>query len=123
MKEWIRSEYVKCGKAGCRRCPHGPYWYAYFREDGKMRKRYLGKTDPRKGAVPDPWDAIFSRSKASLTLACEILGITLGASEKAAKEAYRTLSLLHHPDRGGEAKKMSQLNAAWEYFCSVRKGS
>jgi len=27
-----RQQYVRCGKAGCRRCPpmgpgHGPYWY------------------------------------------------------------------------------------------------
>jgi len=37
-----RREEVRCGKANCTRCPHGPYWYAYWREDGKLRSRYLG---------------------------------------------------------------------------------
>ena len=41
-KVTFRLEDVRCGKATCTRCPHGPYWYAYWREDGKLRKRYLG---------------------------------------------------------------------------------
>ena len=36
---------VKCGKAGCK-CAngdlHGPYWYEYWREGGKVRKKYHG---------------------------------------------------------------------------------
>ena len=39
-----RQEHVRCGKRGCTRCPHGPYWYAYWREEGRMRSRYIGKT-------------------------------------------------------------------------------
>lgn len=42
----LRQEMVKCGKPGCTRCPHGPYWYAYWREAGKVRSRYLGKQLP-----------------------------------------------------------------------------
>lgn len=41
-----RLESVRCGKAGCRSCPHGPYWYAYHREDGKLRSRYIGRELP-----------------------------------------------------------------------------
>ncbi len=41
-----RLEPVRCGKRGCTRCPHGPYWYAYWREDGRLRSRYIGKTLP-----------------------------------------------------------------------------
>lgn len=41
-----RLEPVRCGKAGCTRCPHGPYWYAYWREEGRLRSRYIGKTLP-----------------------------------------------------------------------------
>ncbi len=35
-------EHVLCGKA---RCPklHGPYWYAYWKTGGRVRKRYIGK--------------------------------------------------------------------------------
>lgn len=41
-------ERVRCGKAGCK-CAgengelHGPYWYAYWRDDGKLKSRYVGK--------------------------------------------------------------------------------
>ncbi len=41
----LRSQMVRCGKESCTRCPHGPYWYAYWREDGKRRSRYVGKLD------------------------------------------------------------------------------
>jgi hypothetical protein len=48
-----RPEYVRCGKAACTRCRtgagHGPYWYAYWRQDGRLHKRYLGKTPPQPG--------------------------------------------------------------------------
>ena len=41
-----RLETVSCGKQSCTRCPHGPYWYAYYREGGKLRSRYIGKESP-----------------------------------------------------------------------------
>ncbi|MBA2726003.1 MAG: hypothetical protein H0U53_08440 [Actinobacteria bacterium] len=41
-----RLESVSCGKAGCRSCPHGPYWYAYFREGKRLRSRYIGRELP-----------------------------------------------------------------------------
>ncbi|HEX9774080.1 MAG TPA: hypothetical protein VGB83_00665 [Actinomycetota bacterium] len=46
-KVTYRLEPVRCGKEGCTRCPHGPYWYAYWREDGRLRSRYIGKSLPR----------------------------------------------------------------------------
>jgi hypothetical protein len=39
----LRSQWVKCGKEACSRCPHGPYWYAYWTENGTRRSRYVGK--------------------------------------------------------------------------------
>lgn len=41
-----RLETVRCGKPGCTSCPHGPYWYAYYREEGKLKSRYIGKERP-----------------------------------------------------------------------------
>ena len=48
----LPSAYVRCGKAGCRRCPpagpgHGPYWYAFY-WDYRQRTRsfYVGKSLP-----------------------------------------------------------------------------
>jgi hypothetical protein len=37
-----RLEMVKCGKPQCKSCPHGPYWYAYYREGKRLRSRYIG---------------------------------------------------------------------------------
>lgn len=45
-----RQEEVRCGKDSCTRCPHGPYWYAYWREDGRLRSRYIGKDLPAERA-------------------------------------------------------------------------
>ena len=46
MAETFRAEFIRCGK-GCGGCPHGPYWYAYQKVAGKLKKRYVGKGDPR----------------------------------------------------------------------------
>lgn len=42
----FRQQRVRCGKPACGRCPHGPYWYAVWREGTKVRTRYIGKTLP-----------------------------------------------------------------------------
>lgn len=41
-----RQEFVKCGKAACKRCPHGPYWFAYDHRRIFMKKSYVGKKLP-----------------------------------------------------------------------------
>ena len=38
----FRLERVSCGK-NCKGCPHGPYWYGYWREGGKTRSKYIGE--------------------------------------------------------------------------------
>jgi hypothetical protein len=55
---WLfRQEMVDCGKSEtgrCRKCAngpgHGPYWYRYRWEDGKMHKRYVGKRLPESAS-------------------------------------------------------------------------
>ncbi len=50
----IREEFIKCGKDICNLCPHGPYYYAYWKDKtkddnkSKLRKRYLGVVDFRQ---------------------------------------------------------------------------
>jgi hypothetical protein len=46
-----RQEHVRCGRSGCTRCPHGPYWYAYWREGGRLRSRYIGKRLPKEASA------------------------------------------------------------------------
>lgn len=41
-----RQRMVECGKAECTRCPHGPYWYATWREGDRVRTRYIGRAQP-----------------------------------------------------------------------------
>jgi len=67
-----RHESVRCGKVACSHCRagagHGPYWYAYWRQDGRLHKRYLGKTPPQAGvyertSLPNPvQDLIFPKT-------------------------------------------------------------
>ena len=40
-----RQEHTRCGR-DCASCPHGPYWYAYWREDGRQRSLYIGRELP-----------------------------------------------------------------------------
>jgi hypothetical protein len=44
----FRYETVRCGKPNCTRCPHGPYWYVYWKDGGRTRSRYVGRTLPQK---------------------------------------------------------------------------
>ena len=41
-------QWVRCGKGGCR-CSrgmrHGPYFYRFWREGGRLRKQYVKKAD------------------------------------------------------------------------------
>jgi hypothetical protein len=53
-KVTFRQEMVRCGRATCQRCPHGPYWYAYWRERGRLRSRYIGKQLPQAPGAPAP---------------------------------------------------------------------
>lgn len=52
-----RLETVRCGKQSCRSCPHGPYWYAYWREGGRLRSRYVGRELPEGVRPLEPDDA------------------------------------------------------------------
>jgi hypothetical protein len=57
-----RREPVKCGKPGCGKCPHGPYWYAYFRRGVRLTKRYVGIHLPQAVIERGPaWIAEFKR--------------------------------------------------------------
>ncbi len=49
-RRFYKQETSFCGKERCKKCErgegHGPYWYAYWWEGGKTRKKYIGKTLP-----------------------------------------------------------------------------
>ncbi len=45
-KVTYRQQYTRCGKERCRKCRegegHGPYWYAYWSENGRTISKYIG---------------------------------------------------------------------------------
>ncbi|GCE24706.1 hypothetical protein KDA_01900 [Dictyobacter alpinus] len=45
-----RQQFTRCGKERCRKCKegsgHGPYWYAYWSENGRTVSKYIGATLP-----------------------------------------------------------------------------
>jgi curved DNA-binding protein CbpA len=43
----------------------------------------------------------------------EVLGIAVRASADEVRVAYRRAARAHHPDAGGDARAMTELNAAW----------
>lgn len=40
-----RQQHVRCGR-DCASCPHGPYWYAAWTEQGRSRSQYIGRELP-----------------------------------------------------------------------------
>lgn len=132
MMESFRLQYIRCGKRNCGRCPHGPYWYAFWSEGGRTRSRYIGKVDPRvaqpasSDARPGElkrhhlWDAILSARTATMGLACTILEITEESQQIRVEESFRRLSRIHHPDRGGDAHLMLCVSVAFSFVMKSR---
>lgn len=124
MAESYRAEYVKCGKKGCKSCPHGPYWYGYERKGGKLHKKYYGKLDPRDRQrdrtkrESHPWDDVFLKSKVNVGICRLILGLPPCAPLADAKKRFRELTREHHPDRGGDEDTYKRIVAAWSYIQS-----
>ena len=50
-----RQQYTRCGKERCRKCKegagHGPYWYAYWSENGRTISKYIGINPPAELAL------------------------------------------------------------------------
>lgn len=52
-----------------------------------------------------------------------ILGVAKDATEDDIKKAYRKLASQHHPDKGGDAEKFKEVQAAYEVLSDVTKRS
>ena len=49
-KVTYRQQFTRCGKQRCHKCKdgpgHGPYWYAYWSENGRTISKYIGLQPP-----------------------------------------------------------------------------
>lgn len=118
--------YVRCGRPNCRPCSigfgHGPYWYAYQRQGGRVRSRYVGKNLPAdafaKAPAPEPeidqrW--VF-RGRMDGKTALRILGFTSYPDQATLSKRWRQLVYLHHPDHGGDVRICAAINVAYGYL-------
>ena len=62
-------------------------------------------------ALPPPTDGKFW---------WDVLGVPEGCRLDVAREAYRTLAIQHHPDAGGDAGRMAEINRAWDEAQAAR---
>lgn len=51
----------------------------------------------------------------------EVLGIAKTANENEIRKAFKKLAIKHHPDRGGDAEKFKEVNAAYEVLSDPEK--
>lgn len=80
-KVTYRQQYTRCGKERCRKCKegtgHGPYWYAYWSENGRTISKYIGSRSPTEMEesqvfpVPTKKDAKAQRSRGLSSLVSE----------------------------------------------------
>lgn len=62
-----RQKTVRCNKDGCGGCPHGPYWYAHWHEDGRKKSQYIGSELP--GEVRRKLEAMDAEAEAAAAAA------------------------------------------------------
>lgn len=51
----------------------------------------------------------------------DVLGVPKEATEAEIKKAFRKLTLIHHPDKGGDETKFKEINAAYEVLSNAEK--
>lgn len=114
-----RVRYFRC--AGCHRWVTSSY-AEVFRVDGKVRAH------PRREEAEAhvSFDVVKLRLERWLAALDEqdpyhLLGVSPHASLESIRERYRQLALENHPDRGGSAERMGEVNAAYEKVLQHRE--
>ena len=124
MQFILKEEYVKCGKANCNSCPHGPYWYIYYHSDeGKMKKRYYGKQPWDEEAVlADGLNRLIAGFPVEDWVLQEVLQYTPGASFSSVRGLYRRRAKLVEGGHTAEARKARKaFKNAWDQYRNGRR--
>ncbi len=114
-----RVKYFRC--AGCHRWVSSTY-SEVFRADAKMRTHPVKDT----GAGDERFIEVKDRLERWLTALEDqdpyrLLGVSPLDSEQTVRARYHELALERHPDRGGSAEKMRELNMAYEKILRHRQ--
>jgi hypothetical protein len=139
---WTYQErYVRCGKASCSKCGmgdgHGPYWYGFRHERGRMYSKYFGKYHPQGEDGARRWRAYSSRGtptparqrasdppqdrwarpgRMDYNSACRIFGVNGLPRGWKPEGTYRMLMGKWHPDHGGDNRAAVSINLAYAFI-------
>lgn len=104
--------YFRCTR--CSRWVTSMYAADALRADVKMRTRPL--RNPGEQLVSESTRSKLERFLGALDAAdpYRTLGMSPNAEPAQLRARYRELAMAAHPDRGGSAERMQEINAAWE---------
>jgi len=114
-----RVRYFRC--SGCHRWVSSTY-SEVFRADAKVRTHPVkdtGAQDERFLEVKDRLDRWLNALEDQDPY--RLLGVSPHDSAETVRARYHELALEQHPDRGGSAEKMRELNAAYEKILRHRR--
>jgi DnaJ-domain-containing protein 1 len=89
------------------------YWRANWQR--RMERKLARDADQlrRQGIDPEQFRELLGLPPLSTSRALTVLGLPADATAAQIKQRYRNLALQHHPDRGGDEARMSEINAAY----------
>lgn len=121
--ESLVLESVKCGRKGCKKCPHGPYWYAYRKENGKTKKRYVGKVKPETFTDLEALERQLLEGKTCPRwFLCEVLGVLEKDSFTTIRKAYRKMVREYCPHSGAyNPMRYERARLAWDQLREGRR--
>ena len=95
-KVTYRQQFTRCGKQRCRKCKegagHGPYWYAYWSENGRTVSKYIG-IHPPAGIELTPIETIPGHAQPS-TVELDA-AIAISAKHTMSGNSETTLEAIH----------------------------
>jgi len=129
MENWsYQLRYIRCGK-GCRTCTvgpgHGPYWYGFRREGGRVRSKYFGARPtstfnyvPPTTETPPTNGRFVYHGKMDYRTALRIMAFDRRPNNLTLQARFRSLIMDHHPDHGGDTRVAAAIIAAYNYLKS-----
>ncbi|HEY6540407.1 MAG TPA: AAA family ATPase, partial [Ktedonobacteraceae bacterium] len=95
-KVTYRQQFTRCGKQRCRKCKegagHGPYWYAYWSENGRTISKYIG-IHPPAGVELTPVESFPAQSQSPTGFSSQ--PIATGTNQPVSGSTSTTIEAIH----------------------------